>query len=400
MPLSLLDRQPVRHVCSARRSGIARLPLGVMPLQPPWARRRPGRDTSHVTMTNAQRCPGARAGAPCDREPRRSDHRAASRAEHQPRTAPKPAVRARHRDRHRRVRHHLRLRGGDDSGDRGDRGRRPVGRSARPEAARHADLRSADGRPRSNRQGGADPFPASPTSGRDVRRGSPTGPRRGHHRRGPDVLDERRFRRTAILSAIAEGASGGDQRGASTITQQLVRARLLPEGATGPSAECYIRKAKELIQAIHVTEAFPGQAGKQQIITAYLNEIFYGHGAYGIAAAAQAYFGVTDLAKLTPAQAALLAGLPKSPTTLDPYNFAKTGRQGPPRGAARLAACGAARLDPQRARDRGRPMDAALAGPAAGRTRRADHPRRRQTAAQQGRPVHVAGPSRARRDPR
>ena len=136
------------------------------------------------------------------------------------------------------------------------------------------------------------------------------------------------FDGTAILSAIAEGASGGDQRGASTITQQLVRARLLPEGATGPSSDVYIRKAKELIQAIHVTEAFPGQAGKQQIITAYLNEIFYGHGAYGIAAAAQAYFGVTDLAKLTPAQAALLAGLPKSPTTLDPYNFAKPDAKG------------------------------------------------------------------------
>ena len=51
---------------------------------------------------------------------------------------------------------------------------------------------------------------------------------------------------------------------------------------------------------------------EQQIITAYLNEIYYGHRAYGIAAAASVYFGVQDLAELTPAQAALLAGLPKS----------------------------------------------------------------------------------------
>ena len=58
------------------------------------------------------------------------------------------------------------------------------------------------------------------------------------------------FDGTAILSAIAEGASGGDQRGASTITQQLVRARLLPEGATD-QVDRYIRKANELIQAIH-----------------------------------------------------------------------------------------------------------------------------------------------------
>ncbi|HET9521077.1 MAG TPA: penicillin-binding transpeptidase domain-containing protein, partial [Candidatus Limnocylindrales bacterium] len=75
-------------------------------------------------------------------------------------------------------------------------------------------------------------------------------------------------------------------------------------------------------------DAFPGETGKQQIITAYLNEIFYGHDAYGIAAAAQIYFGVADLSKLTPAQAALLAGLPKSPSTLDPYRWATKDEEG------------------------------------------------------------------------
>ena len=48
-----------------------------------------------------------------------------------------------------------------------------------------------------------------------------------------------------------------------------------------------MRKAKELIQSMRLSDAFPGEAGKDQIITAYLNEIFYGHGAYGIAAAAR-----------------------------------------------------------------------------------------------------------------
>ena len=74
-------------------------------------------------------------------------------------------------------------------------------------------------------------------------------------------------------------------------------------------ADRYLRKAKELIQSSRLTTAFPGEAGKERIITAYLNEIFYGHDAYGIAAAARIYFGVTDLSKLTPAQAAL-AGRP------------------------------------------------------------------------------------------
>ncbi|MEA2630331.1 MAG: penicillin-binding protein, partial [Chloroflexota bacterium] len=132
----------------------------------------------------------------------------------------------------------------------------------------------------------------------------------------------------AIVSAVAQGASGAGERGASTITQQLVRARLLPLEVTGPSSDRYIRKAKEIIQSMRLSDAFPGELGKERVITAYLNEIFYGHGAYGIAAAAQIYFGVTDLAKLTPAQAALLAGLPKSPSTLDPFLFAVRDKKG------------------------------------------------------------------------
>src|SRR6476646_10571258 len=137
------------------------------------------------------------------------------------------------------------------------------------------------------------------------------------------------FDAPAILSAAAEGASGARERGASTITQQLVRARLLPSDVTEAGADRYMRKAKELIQSMRVNEAFPGEPGKERVITAYLNQIFYGHGAYGIAAAARIYFGVTDLAKLSPAQAALLAGLPKSPSTLDPYRFAVKDAKGP-----------------------------------------------------------------------
>jgi membrane peptidoglycan carboxypeptidase len=127
----------------------------------------------------------------------------------------------------------------------------------------------------------------------------------------------------AIVAAAYQNATGDNrgERGASTITQQLVRARLLPPEVT-QSNDRYLRKVLELLQASRLTAAFPGEAGKEQIITAYLNEIYYGHQAFGIAAAAQVYFGVTDLAKLTPAQAALLAGLPKAPSTYDPYRYA------------------------------------------------------------------------------
>jgi membrane peptidoglycan carboxypeptidase len=132
----------------------------------------------------------------------------------------------------------------------------------------------------------------------------------------------------ALISAAAENASGTSERGASTITQQLVRARLLPADVVGPGSDRYVRKVKEIIQSLRINDAFPGESGKERVMSAYLNEIFYGHGAYGIAAAADIYFGVHDLTKLTPAQAALLAALPKAPTTLDPYRWAKADAKG------------------------------------------------------------------------
>lgn len=132
----------------------------------------------------------------------------------------------------------------------------------------------------------------------------------------------------AIVSAAIQNLTGdGQERGASTITQQLVRARLLPPAVT-QSSDRYARKALEIIQASRLTDAFPGEAGKQKIITAYLNDIYYGHEAYGIGAAAKIYFGIDDLAKLTPAQAALLAGLPKAPSDYDLYRFAVRDAQG------------------------------------------------------------------------
>ncbi|HUG30249.1 MAG TPA: transglycosylase domain-containing protein [Candidatus Limnocylindria bacterium] len=132
----------------------------------------------------------------------------------------------------------------------------------------------------------------------------------------------------AILAAAVQNASSESdvERGASTITQQLVRARLLPAEVIDDE-DRYLRKVLEILQAARLTAAFPGEAGKQQIITAYLNEIYYGHRAYGIAAAAEIYFGV-DITDLTPAQAALLAGLAKAPSVYDPYRYAVEDAEG------------------------------------------------------------------------
>ena len=119
------------------------------------------------------------------------------------------------------------------------------------------------------------------------------------------------FDPAAALSAIRD-ALAGRPRGASTITQQLVRQRLLP-----PTNGLADRKIKEIIQSMRLTQEFPGQAGKQAIITAYLNFNFYGNQSYGIAAAAQGYFGITDLNKIDIAQAAILAALLQSPSNYD-----------------------------------------------------------------------------------
>ncbi len=121
------------------------------------------------------------------------------------------------------------------------------------------------------------------------------------------------FDPAGFIAAAFDTIQGRD-RGGSTITQQLVRARLLPSSAFDGSV--YERKAKEIIQSIRLTEAYPGETGKQTIIEKYLNQNFYGNRSYGVAAAARSYWG-KSLKDLTLAQMAILAGIPQSPTRFD-----------------------------------------------------------------------------------
>ena len=116
-----------------------------------------------------------------------------------------------------------------------------------------------------------------------------------------------------FLSATIDTVNGRP-RGGSTITQQLVRQRLLPDSAFAGSRE--ERKIREIIQSLRLTQDFPGVEGKQQIITAYLNQNFYGNQSYGIKTAALTYFGKA-LKDLTLAEDAILAAIPQSPTKFD-----------------------------------------------------------------------------------
>ena len=110
-----------------------------------------------------------------------------------------------------------------------------------------------------------------------------------------------------MLAAAAQAARGGGLRGASTITQQVMKNFLLNSDR---SAE---RKVKEIILASRIEETL----SKEDILELYLNEIFLGQNSYGVAAAAQSYFNKT-LTDLTLEEAAYLATLPKAPSNLHP----------------------------------------------------------------------------------
>jgi penicillin-binding protein 1A len=112
----------------------------------------------------------------------------------------------------------------------------------------------------------------------------------------------------AILRAFLINLTSGEKRqGASTITQQVARSLLLS------SEKTYTRKIKEILLA-HKMEA---NLKKEEILYLYLNQIYFGEGAYGVAAAADMYFRKT-VDQLTLPEMAILAGLPQAPSSYSP----------------------------------------------------------------------------------
>lgn len=114
---------------------------------------------------------------------------------------------------------------------------------------------------------------------------------------------------TGILRAFVNNVvAGGKVQGGSTITQQVVKSVLLSP------QKSYERKVKEVILSIRLEQELP----KDQILALYLNHIYLGSGAYGVGAAAREYFD-KDIADVTLAEAAMLAGLPQAPSRYSPY---------------------------------------------------------------------------------
>ena len=112
---------------------------------------------------------------------------------------------------------------------------------------------------------------------------------------------------STVRAAWVDVTSGGLNQGGSTITQQLVKIQLLTP------QKSVTRKVQEMVLAIALEQRY----SKDQILTMYLNRVYFGHGAYGVGAAARTYFN-KDAGKLTAAQAAFLAGLIQAPTAYDP----------------------------------------------------------------------------------
>jgi penicillin-binding protein 1A len=120
-----------------------------------------------------------------------------------------------------------------------------------------------------------------------------------------------------VRAAIADMSKGHVVAGGSTITQQLIKNALVGNQDT------VYRKLQEIILAPDITRRYT----KQQIMSMYLNTIYYGEQAYGADAAAFVYFNLKDTptrsaaSQLDLAQAAMLAGLPQSPIAHDPFRF-------------------------------------------------------------------------------
>lgn len=122
-----------------------------------------------------------------------------------------------------------------------------------------------------------------------------------------DGLDAR-----SIIRAALNNLLGRPIQGASTITEQYVK-NLVAISTNTPPQDTISRKLSDLIYANQLTRSFT----KAQILAGYLNTVYFGHGAYGIAAGAQTYFS-RPARELTLTQAALLVALVRSPAYYDP----------------------------------------------------------------------------------
>lgn len=121
-----------------------------------------------------------------------------------------------------------------------------------------------------------------------------------------------------LRAAIANMRAGSIVQGGSTITMQLVENAYF---ADNPS-RTYTRKLQEAFMALQMERHYT----KDEIFEAYMNQIYFGHGAYGVQAASQTYFG-KDVKDLTLAESAMIAGVTNNPSAFSPFNNEERSKQ-------------------------------------------------------------------------
>jgi len=157
--------------------------------------------------------------------------------------------------------------------------------------------------------------------------------------------------RSLVRAAASNVSAGAVREGGGTITMQLARNTVLTSERT------LRRKLKEVFLALRLEREF----SKQEILTLYLNRIFLGQRAYGVGAASQVYFGKTPR-ELTLAEAALIAGLPRSPSLDNPVASAERARDRRGYVLRRMQESG--KIDAtERVRAAAEPVEARLHGP-------------------------------------
>jgi penicillin-binding protein 1A len=138
------------------------------------------------------------------------------------------------------------------------------------------------------------------------------------------VEDKRFYQHDGVdlvgIAGALKDAAMGDPRGASTITQQVV-GNLHPD-VVSRADKTMSRKLREQQAAREMEKRY----SKEQILEAYINQIHFGHGWYGIDAAARHYFG-KDASRVTLAEAAALAAMPKGPAIYDPIRYPERVKQ-------------------------------------------------------------------------
>jgi membrane peptidoglycan carboxypeptidase len=131
-----------------------------------------------------------------------------------------------------------------------------------------------------------------------------------------------------MRAVLANSASGDIEQGASTLTQQYVKNYTLYvlSDSEAEQLEAVEQTPARKLREVQIALQLEQQLTKQEILTRYLNTVYWGHGAYGVAAAARTYFGVPP-DQLTIPQAALLAGMVRSTSGFDPVRHPDAARE-------------------------------------------------------------------------